>query len=169
MPLRIVNHVVKLVLRALGYGLLGSFISALIVYIIFLERQTDLSIWHHADLDEEFTVSSNVSSFDQYLALENRLFKQLDELVYAEVPSANENVINRFSRGSRADPGRWPVNWNRSFVLPNEQPTAGVLLLHGLSDSPYSLRALGERLHKSGAWVLGLRIPGHGTAPIDVK
>jgi alpha-beta hydrolase superfamily lysophospholipase len=165
MPLRIVNHVVKLVLRALGYGLLGSVISALIVYIIFLERQTDLSIWHHADLDEEFTVSSNVSSFDQYLALENRLFKQLDELVYAEVPSANENVINRFSRGSRADPGRWPVNWNRSFVLPNEQPTAGVLLLHGLSDSPYSLRALGERLHKSGAWVLGLRIPGHGTAP----
>jgi alpha-beta hydrolase superfamily lysophospholipase len=165
MPLRVVNRFVRLVLRALGYGLLGSFISALIVYIIFLERQTDLSIWHHADLDEEFTVSSDVSSFDQYLALENRLFKQLDELVYAEVPSANTNVINRFSRGSRADPERWPVNWNRSFVLPNEQPTAGVLLLHGLSDSPYSMRALGERLHKSGAWVLGLRIPGHGTAP----
>ena len=165
MPLRIVNHFARLVLRALGYGLLGSFISALIIFIIFLERQTDLSIWHHADLDEEFTVSSDISSFDQYLALENRLFKQLDELVYAEVPSGNRNVINRFSRGSRADPGRWPINWNRSFVLPNEQPTAGVLLLHGLSDSPYSMRALGERLHQSGAWVLGLRIPGHGTAP----
>jgi alpha-beta hydrolase superfamily lysophospholipase len=165
MPLRIVNHFTRIVLRALGYGLLGSFISALIIYIIFLERQTDLSIWHHADLDEEFTVSSDISSFDQYLALENRLFKQLDELVYAEVPSGNRNIVNRFSRGSQADPGRWPVNWNRSFVLPNEQPNAGVLLLHGLSDSPYSMRALGERLHKSGAWVLGLRIPGHGTAP----
>ena len=165
MPLRIVNHFVRHVLRALGYGLLGSFIGALIIYVIFLERQEDLSIWHHADLDEEFTVSSDVSSFDQYLALEDRLFKQLDELVYAEVPRGSRNVINRFSRDSRADPERWPVNWNRSFVLPNEQPTAGVLLLHGLSDSPYSLRALGERLHKSGAWVLGLRIPGHGTAP----
>jgi alpha-beta hydrolase superfamily lysophospholipase len=165
MPLRIVNHFVRLVLRALGYGLLGSFISALIVYIIFLERQEDLSIWHHADLDEEFTVSSDVSGFDQYLALEDRLFKQLDERVYAEVPHGNRHVVNRFNRGSLSDPERWPVNWNRSFVLPNEQPTAGVLLLHGLSDSPYSMRALGEQLHKSGAWVLGLRIPGHGTAP----
>ena len=57
MPLRIVNHFARLVLRALGYGLLGSFISALIIFIIFLEHQTDLSIWHHADLDEEFTLS----------------------------------------------------------------------------------------------------------------
>jgi alpha-beta hydrolase superfamily lysophospholipase len=165
MPLRVVSHFVGQVLRALGYGLLGSFISALVVYIIFIERQTDLSIWHHAELDEEFTASSDVSSFDQYLALEDRLFKQLDELVYAEVPRGSRHVVNRFSRDSLSDPGRWPVNWNRSFVLPNEQPTAAVLLLHGLTDSPYSMRALGERLHKSGAWVLGLRIPGHGTAP----
>jgi alpha-beta hydrolase superfamily lysophospholipase len=41
----------------------------------------------------------------------------------------------------------------------------GVLLLHGMSDSPYSLRNLGERLHAAGAWVVGLRLPGHGTAP----
>jgi len=59
----------------------------------------------------------------------------------------------------------WPVNWNRSFVLPQEEPALGVLLLHGLSDSPYSLKALGERLNGQGAMVLGLRIPGHGTAP----
>ncbi|NIQ96039.1 MAG: alpha/beta fold hydrolase, partial [Desulfuromonadales bacterium] len=35
----------------------------------------------------------------------------------------------------------------------------------GLSDSPYSLRKIGESLHRAGAHVLGLRIPGHGTAP----
>jgi alpha-beta hydrolase superfamily lysophospholipase len=40
-----------------------------------------------------------------------------------------------------------------------------VLLLHGLSDSPYSMRALGERLAGAQAWVIGLRVPGHGTAP----
>jgi esterase/lipase len=38
-------------------------------------------------------------------------------------------------------------------------------MLHGLSDSPYSLRALSERLHEKGAHVVGLRLPGHGTAP----
>ena len=165
MRLKIFTSLSRILLRLLGYGLLGSFIVILIVYISILESRPDLSVWHHADLDEEFTVESDVSSFSQYLALENRLFAQLDELVYAEVPQENSNTINRYSRGSLSDPGRWPVNWNRSFELRNDEPTAGVLLLHGLSDSPYSMRALGERLHKAGAWVLGLRIPGHGTAP----
>jgi esterase/lipase len=34
-----------------------------------------------------------------------------------------------------------------------------------MSDSPYSLRALGEKLHAQGFTVLGLRMPGHGAAP----
>ena len=165
MLLVIVTTGTRMLLRLLGYGLLGSVIVVLVVYVRLLESRPDLSVWHHADLDEEFTVESDVSDFDQYLALENRLFAQLDELVYAQVPSGTRNVINRYRRDSLSDPGRWPVNWNRSFVLRNDEPAVGVLLLHGLSDSPYSMRALGQRLHASGAWVLGLRIPGHGTAP----
>ena len=39
------------------------------------------------------------------------------------------------------------------------------MLLHGMSDSPYSLRALGETLNRYNYWVIGLRMPGHGTAP----
>lgn len=39
------------------------------------------------------------------------------------------------------------------------------LLLHGLTDSPYSLRQVGEILHQQGFYVLGLRLPGHGTIP----
>ena len=165
MHFRIVTSLTGMLVRLIGYGLLTSTIGGLIVYVNVLENRPDLSIWHYADLDEEFTVASDLSSFHQYLELENRLFSQLDELVYAEVPQGKRNIINRFSRSSLSDPERWPVNWNRSFVLENEQPTAGVLLLHGLSDSPYSMRTLGQRLQKSGAWVLGLRIPGHGTAP----
>jgi alpha-beta hydrolase superfamily lysophospholipase len=156
---------VRFLLQLLGYGLLCSVIGGLTVYILIVESGPDLSVWHRADLDAEFTVESDVSSFSQYLELEDRLFKQLDELVYAEVPQGRRNMINRFSRGSLSDPERWPVNWNRSFVLANEKPSVGVLLLHGLSDSPYSLRTLGERLHEAGAYVLGLRVPGHGTAP----
>jgi alpha-beta hydrolase superfamily lysophospholipase len=163
--LRSITRLARFLLQLLVYGLLCSILGGVAVYILILESGPDLSIWHRADLDAEFTVESDVSSFSQYLALEDRLFKQLDELVYAEVPRGKRNMINRFSRGSLSDPERWPVNWNRSFVLANEKPTVGVLLLHGLSDSPYSLRALGERLHESGAYVLGLRIPGHGTTP----
>ena len=51
-------------------------------------------------------------------------------------------------------------------------PRGAVLLLHGMSDSPYSLRALGEALYQQDLHILGLRLPGHGTAPsglLDVK
>ena len=40
-----------------------------------------------------------------------------------------------------------------------------MLLIHGLSDSPYSLRTLGQRLHAEGYTVVWLRVPGHGTSP----
>jgi alpha-beta hydrolase superfamily lysophospholipase len=161
----LVSGFARMLLNFTVYGLLGAFVTALVAYILVLESRPDLSVWHLADLDEEFTTKSDISDFNQYLALEERLFAQLDELVYEKVPQGPENAINRYSRGSITDAGSWPVNWNRSFVLPTEDPAVGVVLLHGLSDSPYSMRALGEKLHKSGAWVLGLRIPGHGTAP----
>jgi len=37
-----------------------------------------------------------------------------------------------------------------------------------MSDSPYSLHSLATRLQKEGAWVIGLRVPGHGTAPVGL-
>jgi alpha-beta hydrolase superfamily lysophospholipase len=73
--------------------------------------------------------------------------------------------FNRFAAGSEADPTKERPNWNRSFELPAQHPRGGALLLHGLSDSPYSLRALAQHLHRRGYWVVGLRLPGHGTAP----
>lgn len=160
-----IKGVARKLLKYLAAGLIGSFIAAVAILVVYLNGRPDLSIWHLVDLDEEFTTESGVENFDQYLALETRLFRQLNELVYAKVSSGPENAVNRYSRGSQSDPGRWPVNWNKSFELRQEQPRAGVLLLHGLSDSPYSLRVLGERLHEQGALVVGLRIPGHGTAP----
>lgn len=155
----------RLVFQFLAVGLLGVFVTAVAVFVYVLESRPDLSVWHLVDLDEEFTTESDVSNFRDYLALEDRLFAQLDGLVYANVPQGSENAFNRYSRGSMSDPGRWPVNWNRTFEMRQEEPKAGVLLLHGLSDSPYSMRALGQLLHEHGAWVVGLRIPGHGTAP----
>jgi alpha-beta hydrolase superfamily lysophospholipase len=118
-----------------------------------------------AELDVEYTATSGVETFADYLALEDRLFDQLDERVYAKIPPDQRRPINRYARDSLSDPARWSPNWNRSFELPAETPKAGVLLLHGMSDSPYSLCHLGQRLNAAGARVLGLRIPGHGTAP----
>ena len=40
----------------------------------------------------------------------------------------------------------------------------GVLLVHGFTGSPYSMRGLGEYLADRGLSVRGLRLPGHGTS-----
>lgn len=152
-------------LKAVAYSLVGAFVVLVVGFVVYLDSRPDLNTWHLADLDEEFRADAGLETLADYLALEERLFAQLDELVYGETGQESENPINRYDRGSLSDPGRWSPNWNRSFEFAREAPEAGVLLLHGMSDSPYSLRSLGERLHALGAAVIGLRLPGHGTAP----
>jgi len=156
---------VKSAALAVAHGLVGAVLVIVVGFVVYLERRPDLAVWHTAELDEEFTAGSPVDSFEDYLRLEERLFAQLDERVYAAVGRETGSQIERYRRGSLADPERWPRNWNRSFEWSVEGADAGVLLLHGMSDSPYSMRSLGQRLHAEGAWVLGLRVPGHGTAP----
>lgn len=162
----------KHVLRALLYGVVGGFVVILVVLVYVLNGRPDLKVWHTARLDAEFEADSPVQSFADYLALEDALFEELAVEVTDRLEARDRHDINRFHRGSLSDPGRWPRNWNRSFELRSETPKAGALLLHGMSDSPYSLRSLGERLHREGAFVVGLRVPGHGTAPsglLDVR
>ncbi|MDT8317946.1 MAG: alpha/beta fold hydrolase [bacterium] len=45
----------------------------------------------------------------------------------------------------------------------------GVLLIHGFSASPAEMKLLGENLHKSGYEIFGMRLPGHGTSPADLR
>lgn len=47
----------------------------------------------------------------------------------------------------------------------------GYLLIHGLSDSPYLLSAVGRRLHEQEpcALIRALLMPGHGTVPGDAR
>ena len=54
-----------------------------------MNDKPDLHIWHTADLDEEFTVRSKVTTFEEYLSLEDRLFTQLNELVYQRNEGGN--------------------------------------------------------------------------------
>jgi hypothetical protein len=165
---RIAIATLKHAARILAYGVSGAFIVLLVGFVLFVNAKPDLSVWHTAKLDEEFTESSDVDSFEEYLELERRLFAQLEERVFERIEPKERREINRFNRGSESDPDRWPRDWNRSFELSVDAPRAGVLLLHGMSDSPYSLRNEAERLHAAGAQVLGLRIPGHGTAPVGL-
>ena len=130
-----------------------------------------LETWHTVRLTEEFTVdqAEEITTFADYLALEDRLFTQLDEEVYASSETGFEYRLNRYSPGSAADPRELKIDWNRSFELEAKQARGGVLLLHGMSDSPYALRTLGKALNQAGYQVVGMRMPGHGTAPSGLR
>ena len=130
-----------------------------------------LKPWHTEHLSAEFTArkADDVRTFDDYLALEDRLFDQLREEIYDTTETGPAYALVRYSSGSAADPESRQPNLNRSFELRVNDARGGILLLHGMSDSPYSLRSLGTALHERGYWVLGLRLPGHGTAPSALK
>ncbi|MEK9627804.1 MAG: hypothetical protein VW455_02155 [Nitrospinota bacterium] len=44
----------------------------------------------------------------------------------------------------------------------------GVLLIHGLTDSPFLMRDIGERFRENCFWVRSILLPGHGTLPGDL-
>ena len=131
----------------------------------------DLEPWHTERLTTEFTAkkADDVEKFEDYLRLEEALLAELNEKVVSRTEVGAPYMLYRFSAGSAADPQQRDPNWNRSFELDADAPVGGVLLVHGMSDAPYSLRVLGETLHRRGYSVVGLRLPGHGTAPSGLK
>jgi alpha-beta hydrolase superfamily lysophospholipase len=157
-------HLLRHIAFALACMLLGGLLAGLAAYSVYLARQPPLQIWHRAALDSEFQAGAD-ADLESYRRREDRLFAELHEEVHAKLAPGEQRLVNRFATASPLNPDNHVRNWNQTFELPSPAPSAGVLMLHGLSDSPYSLRALAERLNSAGAWVVGLRLPGHGTAP----
>jgi len=157
----------KQLFYALTYGSIGSLLMLVFGYVYYLDSRPDLKIWHKTLLQGEFTAeqAKDINDLDAYRALEEKLFQQLQEQIVSRIEQGEQRQLGRFYAGSRVNPQSFPRNWNRTFELVPEHPVGGVLLLHGLSDSPYSLRALGQMLYNQGFRVVGLRLPGHGTAP----
>jgi alpha-beta hydrolase superfamily lysophospholipase len=137
--------------------------GGLTLYVMQARRMPDLQPWHEYRLEPDFRATDVDETFESYLAREQRVFRSLDAHVQAN--RSETRTYNRFVSESPVDPAQFTPNWNRTFVLDPGRPRGAALLLHGLSDSPYSLRAVGEHLHARGFYVVGLRIPGHGTAP----
>src|SRR6516162_3921053 len=57
-------------------------------------------------------------------------------------------------------------DFNRSYVLePDRVPAGAVVLLHGLTDSPYSQRHIARAYRDRGFVAIVIRLPAHGTVP----
>ncbi len=172
MDIKITNYWVSVpkwmiakILRAISYILVGATTVAIIGFILYINSLPDLSIWHTTILKSEYNSDSKVSNLKEYMELEDRLFDELHTKIYDKLGEEQRSNINRYTKGSLSDPDRSPIQWNRTMVYPNKDPKIGVLMIHGMSDSPYSLNAQTKYLKDKGAYVINLRMPGHGTVP----
>lgn len=131
----------------------------------------DLRVWHTYKADNEFRARDYPDgiSLGEYRELEQRLFAEIDEHVYATVGAHNSERFNRYNKQGQAFAGSDGMAWNRSFVIDTPNPVGGILLLHGASDSPYSVKALAETFASHGLYVAVFRMPGHGTIPAGLQ
>jgi len=156
-------------LPSLALWLPAIALSVVLVVYLWLafssRRLPSLQVWHTARLDAEFRARDLDAGADLagYLEHERAVFGQLESVLAVAGPTALP--LGRYHPGGRNDPNTFPVNWNRSFEMQPAAARGTVLLLHGLTDSPYSLRRIGEVLRDRGFYVLSLRLPGHGTVP----
>ena len=150
--------------------LIVAIIASIWIYRAYLARGLpELSIWHTHEVQNEFHADDYPDgiTLTDYKALEARVFDELDAVVYSHADSIGQ--FNRYNKGSEVYPGAAGQRWNKTFELQNEQPSGGVLLIHGASDSPYSTRALAELFNRAGLYVLSVRLPGNGTIPSGLR
>ena len=126
-----------------------------------------LEPWHRWEFPSE-PRAAQLQGMDwpAYVHAEQAVFDELQAHLAADVRPGRY----RYQAGSALGPRGDAVDWNRSQVLVPDGPVrGGVLMLHGLSDSPYSLRHLAERYTARGFVVVLPRLPGHGTAPSGLR
>jgi alpha-beta hydrolase superfamily lysophospholipase len=146
--------------------LLAIVVIVIGVRIYDSQRGPALELWHthvpeeleHAELDH--------ADWAQYLAAEDRVFADVRANVTDRLPPEARGAANRYDDASPVYPGHFDQDWNRSYVFePEGEPQGAAVFLHGLTDSPYSLRTLARLYSERGFVAIVIRLPGHGTVP----
>ncbi len=128
-------------------------------------RDPDLAPWHRLVPEEPTVTAMEEMDWNAWLAAEDKAFAEVRAMSEA-LPPEDQVRENRYWPGSPMYAPNFPTDWNRSFtMLPDGAPKGAVVLLHGLTDSPYSLRHVATFLRDQGYAVVAIRMPGHGTVP----
>ena len=130
------------------------------------QRGPPLELWHTFVPHEMSAAEIAHADWTQYLAAEQRAVAEVRTEVTDKLGPEARTSANRYFSGSPIYPPAFVQDWNRSFVLePSGPPVGAVVLLHGLTDTPYSVRTIAQRYAEHGFVAVGIRLPGHGTVP----
>jgi alpha-beta hydrolase superfamily lysophospholipase len=130
------------------------------------QRGPPLAVWHTFAPDELTAKDIEKLDWSGYLKAEAAIFDQVRAKVTGKLEPEQQTAANRYYDGSPIYPGKFATDWNRSYILePAGAPVGAVVLLHGLTDSPYSLRHIARRYREHGFVAVAIRLPAHGTVP----
>jgi len=149
-------------------------ILAVILLLVLIIGGRAVEAWLSPDLPPWLVVvppDSDAREIDAmdwagYLAAEARAFDTAWREVSARLTPDQRIPANRYFDGSPVNPVRFARDWNRSFVLePAGTPAGAAVLIHGMTDAPFSMRHLAETYREQGWLAIAPRMPGHGVLP----
>ena len=130
------------------------------------QRGPPLEPWHTYVPQELHRDALDKADWATYLRNEQKIFEDVRREVVDRISPETAVPGNRYYAKSPIYPGNFRDDFNRSYVLEPEGPPAGaVVLLHGLTDSPYSLRHVARHYRDRGFVAVAIRLPAHGTVP----
>lgn len=141
-------------------------VTLLVVRAYDSQRGAPLEPWHTYVPHELSVKELDNADWAKYLKAEDAIFKSVRAEVSQKLAPDERVPVNRYFEGSPVYPAKLARDWNRSYELePDGAPVGAVVFLHGLTDSPYSLRHI-ARLYRSHGYVaVAIRLPAHGTTP----
>jgi len=142
-------------------GLLGiALLTFFAVRIYDTQKGLPLEPWHTYVPHELHTEKLDAANWAQYLAAEATIFDDVQREVSQKLDAADRVPANRYFVGSPVYPAHFAQDFNRSFVLePKGKPVGAVVLLHGLTDSPYSQRHIARFYRDHGFVAIVPRMP----------
>jgi alpha-beta hydrolase superfamily lysophospholipase len=159
--------------RIIGKILKWVLVSLLVIGVVLLALRSfrvlggpPLQPWHTFVPLELRADQLDAADWPHYLAQEDAIMASVRAEVSQKLAPDQRVPINRYFEASPVYPARFAHDWNRSYVMePEGKPVGVVVLLHGLTDSPYSLRHIARRYRDQGYVAIGIRLPAHGTVP----
>ena len=141
-------------------------VIVLVVYVVRAfdsRRFPDLGPEYRMSFESEFDASQeDETDWQRYLAIEKELALELDTKIVPE--ERYDSLLDRYADESLTNPDNLEANWNLSYEMTAAHPKGVAVMLHGLSDSPYSMLATAQAGVGSGYNVVVPRMPGHGFA-----
>jgi len=137
---------------------LKKFILIVVALIVMAGCASSPPRLHESGLNSRFVHGEDVP-FDEYI----RQSVQMLEKARVDLNEINRDAILDANRPFELKPAeaRFPRNREGRYER-------GILLIHGLSDSPYLLKPIARHLQKRGFLVRSILLPGHGTVPGDL-